>query len=229
MNVTLDGTDVALERVAVYSFPNYQFRLGDTVTCALVSSPPVAVDTTTVETTVVDTTVAETTTTTTTIPETTPPTTTPPTPPTTQPAPPPTITVPPQPDATLWDVIFNSPDLSGIRGWIEQAGLQPLFEDPNATITFFAPSNPAIASAIPPSDLTRVVNTHIVDGDTVLLLADLAQMDGDDIDFVEQGPHQVSVAGDTVSIDGAAIIVPDVEAVNGVIHVIDGVLAPAAP
>ncbi len=221
MDVRADSDDINIDRVTTYTFPNYQFRLGDTVTCSLVSDPPAVVDTTTVETTVVETTVVETTTTTS-----PPETTTTEAPATTQPAPPPTITVPPQPDATVWDVIANSPDLSAVRGWIEQAGLQSVFQDPDATVTFFAPTNAAIQAAITPSDIAATVNTHIVNGTTVLLIADLRDLAGTELDFVQQGPHEVTVSGDTVSIGGKQIVVTDVEASNGVIQVINGVLSP---
>lgn len=227
MSVALDGADITLDRVATYNFPNYQFRLGDTVTCPLVSSPPVVVDTTTVETTIVDTTVPETTTTTT-VAETT----------TTAPSPPPTVTVPPQPAATLWDVIVANPDLAGIMGWIEAAGLEDQFDDPNATLTLLAPSNQAIDNARtihgPPAgpidfddtaNLLLLVNTHLVETGA-LRVADIAGLP--QVDVVEPGPHAVDTSTDPPTIGGAQILVADVVAANGVIHVIDTVLIPIA-
>ena len=92
--------------------------------------------------------------------------------------------------------------------------------------TVFAPTNAAIQAAITPSDIAATVNTHIVNGTTVLLIADLRDLAGTELDFVQQGPHEVTVSGDTVSIGGKQIVVTDVEASNGVIQVINGVLSP---
>ncbi len=231
MSVALDGSDQAVDRLASYTFPNYEFRLGDAVTCALVSSPPSVVDTTTVDSTVADT-VVETTavpeTTTTTVAETT----------TTVPLPPPTITVPPQPTATLWDVIVANPDLSGIMAWIQDAGLEAQFADPAETLTLLAPSNTAIDNARtihgPPAgtidfdntaNLLLLVNTHLVEG-SALSMADIAALP--ELEVVEPGPHAVDAASSPPRIGGAQFLVTDVIAANGVIHVIDTVLIPVA-
>ena len=227
MNVALDGTDITVDRIASYTFPNYQFRLGDTVTCPIVTSPPASVDTTTVETTVVETTIPETTTT---VADTTTTTAT------TVPSPPPTVTVPPQPAATLWDVVVANPDLSGIRGWIEAAGLQDQFDDPNATLTLLAPSNQAIENARtihgPPAgpidfddtaNLLLFVNTHLVETDA-LTIADIAALT--ELNVVEPGPHPVDAGVNPPTIGGATVLVSDVSAANGIIHVVDTVLLP---
>ena len=223
MNAAVAGDDGSVARFVSYTFSNYQFLPGDTVTCTMVSAAP-SVETTVVETTVVDTTIPETT-----LPPTTlPPTTVAPT--TTVPV----VTVPPQPAATLWDVIVANPDLSGIRGWIEQAGLEAEFQNPDATITLLAPSNQAIADA--PSlnatvdfentaDLLLIVNTHI-DETQALLAADIAALP--DVIVVEPGPHAVDATTDPITIGGAKLLLADVVASNGVIQVIDKVLIPVA-
>jgi len=41
-----------------------------------------------------------------------------------------------------------------------------------------------------------------------------------------QGSKASVMAGDGVSIDGASVVQADIEASNGVIHVIDGVILP---
>lgn len=224
MNASVGGDDGSVDRFVTYTFPNYQFLPGDTVTCTMVSAAPavettVVVDTTVVETTVVDTTV--------------PPTTEAPTttlaPTTTVP-----ITVPPQPAATLWDVIVANPDLSGIRGWIEEAGLEAEFQDPNATLTLLAPSNQAIADAPSlnatidfddPANLLLIVYTHL-DETQALLASDIELLP--DIVVIEPGPHTVDATTDPITIGGAKLLLSDVVASNGVIQVIDTVLIPVA-
>lgn len=223
MNAEIASDDGSVDRFVTYTFPNYQFLPGDTVTCTMVSAAP-AVEATVVETTVVDTTVPETTVPPTTVPVTTvAPTTTIP-----------IITVPPQPAATLWDVIVANPDLSGIRGWIEQAGLEAEFQDPNATLTLLAPSNQAITDAsvlnggidfTSTANLLLIVNTHL-DETQALLAADIAQLP--DVIVVEPGPHTVDGSTDPITIGGAKLLLSDVVASNGVIQVIDKVLIPVA-
>ncbi|MGB0112479.1 MAG: fasciclin domain-containing protein [Ilumatobacteraceae bacterium] len=231
MNIVTDSPDINVDRFATSTFPNYVFLPGDTVTCKLVGNAPTP-DTTVVDTTVVDTTVVDTTVVDTTVPETTTTTTIADTTTTTTTT---VITVPPQPAATLWDVIDSNADLSGIKDWIEQAGLQSVFEDPNATLTLIAPSNQAIADA--PSlnatvdfddtdNLVLIVNTHLVDTDE-LTTADIAALS--ELVVVEPGPHAVDSGVSPPTIGGANMLLTDVVASNGVIHVIDEVLLPVAP
>jgi uncharacterized surface protein with fasciclin (FAS1) repeats len=220
MAVTVDVPDPAVEQVADYSFPNYQFLAGDTVTCRLSTIRPVETTTTTSTTT---TTVPETTTTTV-PPETTvaPSTTLP------------VVTVPPQPEATLWDVIVNSPDLSELRALVELAGLQDVLSDPNATLTLLAPSNQAITTAaggVGAPDLTNpaiveaVLLTH-VDNTQALLITQLLALDPPEFVVVNPGPHPIDAAANPPTIGGAEVLVADIEAANGVLHVIDQVLIP---
>ena len=223
MNAVVAGDDGSVDRFVTYTFADHQFLPGDTVTCTMVSAAP-PVDTTVVETIpVVDTTVVETTVPETTVPETIATTTTVP-----------VVTVPPQPAATLWDVIVANPDLSGIRGWIEQAGLEAEFQDPNATITLLAPSNQAITDARSlnatidfdnPANLLLIVYTHM-DETQALLADDIGQLP--DIVVVEPGPHAVDATTDPITIGGAKLLLSDVVASNGVIQVIDRVLIPVA-
>jgi len=69
-------------------------------------------------------------------------------------------------------------------------------------------------------DLSRVIQHHVVD--------DVRPIDdfGPGEETSIAGPLQITVEGDRVMIDGATVIEPDVEASNGMIHVIDGVLIP---
>ncbi|MGE5211932.1 MAG: fasciclin domain-containing protein, partial [Acidobacteriota bacterium] len=216
MSVDVASSDPTADQEVRYTFPNYSFLPGDTVTCQLVSTAPV--ETTTTSTT----TVPETTTTTTLPPETTvaPSTTLP------------VVTVPPQPEATLWDVIDNSPDLSGLKALIELAGLTDVLSDPNATLTLLAPSNEAIELASAgvgapdftnPSVVEAILLTHL-DSTQVLPIAELFALP----EFVPDnpGPHVIDAEANPPTIGGATVLVGDVEASNGVLHVIDRVLLP---
>jgi uncharacterized surface protein with fasciclin (FAS1) repeats len=211
-----NAPDPSGDRIVTYTFPNYQFRAGDTVTCRLsVIRPPETTTTTTTTIEETTTTVADTTTT---APSTTIP----------------VVTVPPQPEATLWDVIDNSPDLSELKALIERAGLQDVFDDPNATLTLLAPSNQAITTAASgigapdfgnPSVVEAVLLTH-VDRTRALLFTQLLALDPPEFVPVNPGPHAIDAGANPPTIGQATVLVADVEASNGVLHVIDRVLLP---
>jgi transforming growth factor-beta-induced protein len=140
------------------------------------------------------------------------------------------VTVPPQPGATVWDIILNSPDLSELRALVELAGLEDAFDDPDATFTLFAPSNPAIENArngvgAPDFDDPEVVEgillTHLhadeaLSSDQLFLL--------DEVDVQNGGPQPIDPDADPPTVGGAGLVVPDVTGANGVLHVVDTVL-----
>lgn len=217
MNAAVTSSDAAADQEVTYTFPNHSFRPGDVVTCELISVAPV--ETTTTSTTIEETTTTVAATTTSTVA----PTTTIP-----------IVTVPPQPEATLWDVIVNSPDLSELRALVERAGLQDVLSDPNATLTLLAPSNDAITTAAGgvgapdfsnPSVVEAVLLTH-VDNAGVFLIRDLFALDPPEFVAANPGPHAIKASANPPTIGGATVLVADVEASNGVLHVIDRVLLP---
>jgi uncharacterized surface protein with fasciclin (FAS1) repeats len=99
--------------------------------------------------------------------------------------------------------------------------------------TVFAPTNDAFA-ALPAgvldllladkTALTRVLLYHVVAGEAKS--TDLS--DGMTLTTLEGGTLDVSITGSDVMINDANVIIPDVDADNGVIHVIDKVLIPEA-
>ena len=101
--------------------------------------------------------------------------------------------------------------------------------------TVFAPTNAAfeklgdeqMKSLLEPENrdqLTTVLTYHVVPG--TLTAADLS--DGQKLETVAGETLTVKVDGDTVMVGDASVVQPDVEASNGVVHVIDGVLTPKA-
>jgi uncharacterized surface protein with fasciclin (FAS1) repeats len=70
--------------------------------------------------------------------------------------------------------------------------------------------------------LTSVLTYHVVPGKL-----EAAQLrNGQTLTTVEGSKLRVRIDGSTVSVGGATVVTPDVEASNGVVHVIDGVLQP---
>jgi uncharacterized surface protein with fasciclin (FAS1) repeats len=98
--------------------------------------------------------------------------------------------------------------------------------------TVFAPTDEAFAAlpqgtletllADPAGDLTQILLYHVVPGK--VMAADVS--DGLEAETLQGADVSFSAEGDTVMIDGATIVSTDIEAANGVIHVIDAVILP---
>jgi uncharacterized surface protein with fasciclin (FAS1) repeats len=178
---------------------------------------------TTVAPTTVATTVAPVAATTTTPAATT--TTTTVTPATTVPAP--VVTSPAAADATLLDVVRDTPDLSRVRELVDMSGFAPELDAVRA-LTFLAPSNTAVeAWASTPEGEAVLANPDAVYD---LLLRHLVPDDLDEAAmFTRTSLDTVSGARLVVrwqshTIDGADLLVVDVHAANGYLHVVSDVL-----
>src|SRR6478609_4467333 len=105
--------------------------------------------------------------------------------------------------------------------------------------TVFAPTDDAFAKLPagtvdtllkdPKGDLTQILTYHVVPGK--VMAADVVKLDGQKVKTVQGGELTIGVDGDKVTLTDAAgntvnVTMTDVEASNGVIHVIDGVLMP---
>jgi len=100
--------------------------------------------------------------------------------------------------------------------------------------TVFAPTNRAFA-ALPKrtlkqllapagkEQLTSILTYHVVEG--AVMSSDLR--DGQMVTTLQGEQLEVSIDGDQVRVGDATVVQPDVEASNGVVHVIDTVLQPA--
>jgi uncharacterized surface protein with fasciclin (FAS1) repeats len=131
---------------------------------------------------------------------------------------------------SILDLAAENPQLSQLVAAIEAAGLTDQLEQAGP-ITVFAPNNDAFA-ALDQSDLTALLadptslgdrlQYHVVEGSHPS--SELS--DGDTLTTLEGSDLPVSVDGGTVSVGGAEVVQADLEAGNGVIHVIDGVLEP---
>jgi uncharacterized surface protein with fasciclin (FAS1) repeats len=133
---------------------------------------------------------------------------------------------------TVMDVIDNRADLSRLAELIDLAGLRDTLSNPAATLTMFTPNNDAFAAAetapdapnySDPGVVERILLTHVHTGgkltaDEVFALPEIA--------VVEPGPHAIDAAAQTIG--GIGIIELDVDGGNGLLHVLNGVLTPAA-
>jgi uncharacterized surface protein with fasciclin (FAS1) repeats len=73
--------------------------------------------------------------------------------------------------------------------------------------------------------LESILLYHVVDG--AVPASDVLELDGEDVETLNGESVSVSVMGSDVMLnDTVNVVATDVEASNGVIHVIDGVLLP---
>ena len=72
--------------------------------------------------------------------------------------------------------------------------------------------------------LVAILKYHVIPGKA--LAADVVKLDGQGVKTVQGEEAKVAVRDGAVSIDNARVVKTDIEATNGVIHVIDSVLMP---
>ncbi len=124
-----------------------------------------------------------------------------------------------------------TPDLSTLVTAVSAADLVETLQG-EGPFTVFAPSNAAfeaandvVAPLLEPENkdqLAGVLTYHVVPGK--LTAADLT--DGAELETVQGGTLAVAVDGSNVTVNDIPVETADVEASNGVVHVIGGVLVP---
>jgi uncharacterized surface protein with fasciclin (FAS1) repeats len=133
---------------------------------------------------------------------------------------------------TIVDVASGNPDFSTLVTAVTKADLASTLSG-KGPFTVFAPTNAAFAKV--PADqlnalladeaqLTKVLTYHVVPGK--VLAADLKPTQ--QVKTVEGQDVDIQVANGAATINDCAITKTDIEASNGVIHVIDCVLIPPA-
>ncbi len=142
---------------------------------------------------------------------------------------------------TVADVVVANDDFSTLLAAVEAAGLTEALADPDATLTVFAPTNAAFEAAL--ADLGLTAEELLSDTETLTAILTYHVL-GDVVtssDIVAAGTEEIPVealSGEELTVvltdDGtvtfrdqsASVTTADVEASNGVIHIIDGVLLP---
>ena len=132
---------------------------------------------------------------------------------------------------TVVEVASGNPDFTTLVAAVEAAGLA---ETLNAAgpYTVFAPTNEAfealpagtVDKLLKPANkeaLTKILTYHVVAGEEIMssdiTAGKVATVEGEKIDITTDGG---------VKVNGITVVTADVEASNGVIHAIDGVLIP---
>jgi uncharacterized surface protein with fasciclin (FAS1) repeats len=144
---------------------------------------------------------------------------------------------------TVVDVITTSPDHATLLAAVEAAGLAETLAG-TGPYTVFAPNDAAFEAYVASAGLTSaddlladpnlasILEGHVVP--SALLSTDIvaqAEAAGGTLEVaaLNGSPITITVDGETVTLNGTATVTTaDLAAGNGVVHVIDGVLAPAA-
>jgi uncharacterized surface protein with fasciclin (FAS1) repeats len=133
-------------------------------------------------------------------------------------------------DQSIADIAADNPQLSQLTTALETAGLTSALEEAGP-LTVFAPNNDAFAQLnqddlaallADPSSLGDILQFHVAEG--AVMSSDLE--DGQTVTTLQGEELTISIDGDTVMVDDATVVQADIQAGNGVIHVIDTVLQP---
>ena len=135
---------------------------------------------------------------------------------------------------TIGDIASADPRLSTLATVLEAAGLVLTLADETATFTVFAPTDAAIAALGEDTilellgDITTLADIlayHVIADQTVDANTAIS-LNGSDVEMLNGDTVSISVEGDVLYINDSAVIVADISAANGVIHIIDTVLSP---
>ncbi|MEM6376597.1 MAG: fasciclin domain-containing protein [Bacteroidota bacterium] len=136
---------------------------------------------------------------------------------------------------TIYDVVANSTDHNTLEAAIDAAQLRTALENPNASLTLFAPTDAAFAALgdlvndlvnnNPTGQLADILRYHLLNGPAASEFID----NGDIItpaNMANTLKFTRRSADDTLFVNQAKITVLDIAATNGVVHVIDAVILP---
>ena len=130
--------------------------------------------------------------------------------------------------ADIVDIAVSTEGFSTLVAAVKAAGLVETLKSPGP-FTVFAPNDDAFAKLPPgtvdtlvqnPPQLARILKYHVVVGK--LTKTDLSKVDS--VESVEGSPIVVNCTGDNFEVKNATAIAADIEADNGIIHVIDNVI-----
>ena len=154
-----------------------------------------------------------------------------------QPAPEEPVAEPPAPElGSIVDVARDAGSFSTLLTALEAAGLDATLADEDSDFTVFAPTDEAF-EALPEGTLDtlladtdlltdvllyHVITDSVVGSDTALSLAGTTQL------MANEAKLAITVRGDALYLNESVVIDTDIEASNGVIHVIDAVLTSTA-
>ncbi|QBY03662.1 fasciclin domain-containing protein [Thalassotalea sp. HSM 43] len=149
-----------------------------------------------------------------------------------------TVIVPPEMtdmmDKTIAEIVIADSNFSTLLAAVSAAGLADALNDESATFTVFAPTNDAF-DALPAGTvealladipaLTDILELHVVNG-AALSATDAYAANGMMVETLGGETVDIGIDMDSrmITVSGAKVIVTNIYAKNGVIHVIDAVI-----
>jgi uncharacterized surface protein with fasciclin (FAS1) repeats len=130
--------------------------------------------------------------------------------------------------STIVDIAVSADGFKTLVAAVQAAGLVETLQT-GGPFTVFAPNDDAFAKLPPgtiqtlvqnPPQLGRILCFHVIPG--LWKKADLAKVDS--VTSVEGAPITVRAKGDLFEVKNATVIAADIEASNGIIHVLDNVI-----
>ena len=138
---------------------------------------------------------------------------------------------------TIVDVAVGAGSFDTLVAAVQAAGLVDTLSG-EGPFTVFAPTDEAFASALEAlgitaeelladtETLTSILTYHVIAGEVPS--SDVVTLDGQSVATVNGAEVGITVDGDMVMVNDSTVTAVDVDASNGVIHVIDTVLLPPA-
>ena len=137
-------------------------------------------------------------------------------------------------EKTIAETAMANKDFSTLVTAIKAAGLAETLNG-EGPFTVFAPTNEAFAKVDKEAlaallkdkeKLTAVLTAHAVKGK--VMAEEVLKLDGKEVETIQGTKFKITVADKVVKIGDATVKVTDIKCKNGIIHVIDTVLMPAA-
>jgi uncharacterized surface protein with fasciclin (FAS1) repeats len=138
--------------------------------------------------------------------------------------------------ATIAGVASGNANFSTLVTALQAANLVDLLADEEGKYTVFAPTNAAFAAAgiteqviasLPIEDLQNILFYHVISGIEVNASAAVA-IAGNTVEMANEDRMALSLNGNSLFANLSEVSGPNVDASNGIIHVIDSVLSPPA-
>ena len=140
-----------------------------------------------------------------------------------------------EPEKDILDIASESGNFRVLIAYLKAAGLDETLKG-DGPFTIFAPSDSAFVKIPlpkikelrddPDGDLTDILLYHGIEGKVTAV--DILEFIDEDVDSLNGLQLAITEEDGVVMVNGAAIIATDIEASNGIIHVIDTVLVPPA-
>jgi len=134
--------------------------------------------------------------------------------------------------ADIVDTAVEADDFNTLATALTEAGLVETLKG-EGPFTVFAPTDAAFAN-LPegtlddllanPEQLANVLLYHVVPGK--VMAEDVVTLDGQSVETALGEEVEISIEGESVYVNEAQVTATDIEASNGVIHVIDTVIVP---